>query len=79
MLRTIRWLVGMVLCASVVVPGLAAEPCTQAAPLFAAVTANHPAEIRRLLDCGAPLEARNAAGQTPLLVATHHNHVAPGP
>ncbi|MEZ2739249.1 hypothetical protein [Comamonas jiangduensis] len=46
MLRTIRCLVGMALCASAVAPALAAESCTQAAPLFAAVTANYPADIR---------------------------------
>lgn len=55
----------MVRCFSAVASRLAAEPCIQAVPLFAAVTASHPA----LLDCGAPMEACNAAGQTPLLVA----------
>lgn len=32
-------------------------------------------EVRAALDQGANIDARNSAGATPLLIATHHNHV----
>lgn len=43
--------------------------------LLASAEKGDAAEVRRLIAAGADLEARDAAGCTPLLLATHRNHV----
>jgi len=45
-------------------------------PLHAAAARNDASAIRALIAQGAALDARDAAGRTALLVATHGNHVA---
>ena len=47
----------------------------QDAPLLAAARAGDVAALRRLLDAGAPVDARDARGRTALLVATHADQV----
>jgi ankyrin repeat protein len=52
---------------------------TQSAPgaaLLQAVARGDLAEVERLLRAGAPVDPRDAQGRTPLLLATHGNHVA---
>jgi len=44
--------------------------------LHDAAAKNDVVAVRRLLAAGAPVDGRNAAGETPLLVATHANSIA---
>jgi uncharacterized protein len=44
-------------------------------PLLGAAEAADMATLRRLLDAGTPVDARDARGRTALLAATHANHV----
>lgn len=53
----------------------AAQPSVEVDEMFQAAVANQAHAIRRLVAAGVPLDVRNAAGATPLLVATHHNSV----
>lgn len=50
---------------------LAAAATSSTPPLVAAAEAGDLATLRRLLDAGAPIEARDARGRTALMAATH--------
>lgn len=66
------------LAALLAVPAAGAQPASsrEALPLHAAAARDDVAALRALLAAGAPLDARDPAGRTALLVATHENKVA---
>jgi ankyrin repeat protein len=71
-----RPLLGAALALAVAAPGAAlAQDGVPARALLGAAQAGDLAGVRRALEQGAPIESRDADGRTPLLLATHGNHL----
>ena len=62
--------------ALVLLPALMTTTHATPAALIAAAEAGDLATLRRLLDAGTPVDARDGRGRTALLAATHRNQVA---